>query len=192
MGVQQAYPSVNAGCGCGSTRAFPAPPAPGQQGPGQAPGQGFGPGFGQGPGFGPGPFPPFPGPGPFPPFPGPGPFPPFPGPGPFPPSPGPFPPFPAQRFVTVFINGGRQFPWLTRTFNIPHRFGMTVRQALAATGTVQFGLGGQIVSVGGVYTGPGSNIRTTVRLNGRFIPPGLLNTPVQPGGFISLELSRFF
>jgi hypothetical protein len=67
-----------------------------------------------------------------------------------------------------------------------------VRQALASTGAVQFGLGGQIVSVGGLYTGPGSNIRTIVRLNGRVIPPGFLNTPVQPGSFISLELSRFF
>jgi hypothetical protein len=94
--------------------------------------------------------------------------------------------------VTVFINGGRQFPWLTRTYRIPHRFGMTVRQALAATGAVQFGLGGQIVSVGGVFTGPGSNIQTTVRLNGRLLPPGFLNTPVQPGSFISLDLSRFF
>jgi len=69
---------------------------------------------------------------------------------------------------------------------------MTVRQALAATGVVQFGFGGQIVSVGGVFTGPGSNIRTTVRLNGRNLPPGLLNTQVPPGSFISLELSRFF
>ncbi|OUM94132.1 MAG: hypothetical protein A9Z00_00430 [Thermobacillus sp. ZCTH02-B1] len=188
MEVQQAYPTVDAGCGCDASRAFPAPQTPMQQGPGQAPGQQFGPGFG------PGPFPPFPGPGPFPPFPGPGPFPPFPGPGPFPPSPGPgpFPPFPGQRPVTVFINGGRQFPWLTRSYSIPHRFGLTVRQALAATEVVQFGLSGQIVSVGGVYTGPGSNIRTTVRLNGRELQPGFLNAPVTPGSFISLELSRFF
>lgn len=180
-----AHPAtVRSGCGCGQLRAFPAPPAPGTPGPGQG---GL---FPTPPAPSPFPPPPFPGPGP---GPGPGPFPPFPGPGPFPPfpGPGPFPPFPGPRFVTVVINGGRQFPWLTRSYSIRWSQGVTVRQALQATGVVQFGFGGGIVSVGGVYTGPGSNIREVIRLNGRVIPIGWLNVPIQWNDAIGLELHSF-
>ena len=163
---------------------FPGTSGTGSRGP-EAPGQGR-PGFGPGPGFGARIVPAVSRPGSVSTAAGPGPFPPFPGPGPFPPGPGPFP-----RFVTVFINGGRQFPWMTRTTTSP-----SIR-ADGAPGARQYGRSAvrprRTNRVGRRrFTGPGSNIRTIVRLNGRVLPPGFLNTPVQPGSFISLELSRFF
>ncbi|MFB9325784.1 hypothetical protein ACFFSY_07575 [Paenibacillus aurantiacus] len=186
---------------------FPPPPGPGPFPPPPGPGP-FPPPPGPGP-FppppGPGPFPPPPGPGPFPPPPGPGPFPPGPGPfppppppGPFPPGPGPFPPFPIPiplpiplppgpgRFVTVVVNGGIAFPWVTNSYRIPHFPGQTIYQALAATGSVRFGPGGRIVSVGGVSIGGG--VLVQLLLNGQRIPQSLLSFPVHAGDVVAVQL----
>ncbi|WP_188996615.1 hypothetical protein [Paenibacillus nasutitermitis] len=170
------------GCGCGGPRGMMGgqggmlQPVPGGGGPGTFP-----------PGPGPGPFPP--GPGPFPPGPGPfppGPFPP--GPGPIPPFPIPFPPFPVPlpNFVTVVINGGRFFPWVTQAYRVRHFPGMSVYQALAATGVVQFNRNGQIAFVNGVAVA--GDVGTIVSLNGRRIPPSLFYLPVQAGDSVGLDL----
>lgn len=153
--------------GPGGPGGFPPPPFPGPGGPG-----GFPP-------------PPFPGPGPFPP----GPFPipiPIPIPIPFPPGPGPFPPGPFPGFVTVFINGGRFFPWITNSYRVRHFPGMNIAQALSSTGVVRINNNGRIVSVNGVViTG---SVDTILRLNGRRIPESLLYFPVQSGESVGLEL----
>ncbi|MEV5029376.1 hypothetical protein [Paenibacillus sp. LPE1-1-1.1] len=174
----------------------PFPPGPGPFPPGPGP---FPPGPGPFP-PGPGPFPP--GPGPFPP--GPGPFPP--GPGPFPPGPGPFPPprppfpfpfpipfpipfpFPPgpQASVTVVINGGRAFPYVTQAYRVRFRPGLTIYQALAETGVVRFNFNGQIISVSGIPIG--GNISYQLQLNGRVIPASLLNFPLQRNDSVALQL----
>ncbi|MGM0883587.1 MAG: hypothetical protein ACQEXQ_21450 [Bacillota bacterium] len=182
--AQRQWARAGSDCGCGGPRML-MPPGPG--GPG-------------GPGMfppGPGPFPP--GPGPFPPHPpppfppGPGPFPPprppFPFPFPFPfPVPYPIPyPFPLQPFfVTVVINGGRTFPNVTKAYHVPFRPGLTIYQALAGTGVVRFTFNGQIASVSGVPIG--GNISYQLQLNGRVIPPSLLNYPVQRNDSVTLQL----
>ncbi|MDG0814366.1 hypothetical protein [Cohnella rhizosphaerae] len=184
----------------------PRPPGPGPH-PGPGP---FPPPRPPGP-FppGPGPFPP--GPGPFPP--GPGPFPPPRPPGPFPPGPGPFPPprppFPVpipipvpipvpgpvpvpvplpgpSSFVAVTIEGGIGLPNVSGTSYVTFYPGMTLRQALYATGRVQFGPNGFIVSVAGIPVG--GAIGLTVRYNGRVIPQTLLDQPITPGSTITLSL----
>ena len=130
----------------------------------------------------------FPGPGPFPfpvpvpiPVPGPGPFPtpvPIPGPGPFPPSQAPF--------VTVFINGGAAFPAITNSYAVAYFPGMSVAQALAATGVVRFDNNGFIIAVNGIpVTG---NVNVIVRLNGSQIPQTLLTFPVQNNDTVGLDL----
>ncbi|WP_274648929.1 hypothetical protein [Paenibacillus humicola] len=86
----------------------------------------------------------------------------------------------------MFINGGRFFPWLTRTHPVRFFRGITIYQALAATGVVRFGFGGRIVAVDGVFiTG---NIDVILRLNGRRIPQTFLFYPLQPRDTVSLEL----
>ncbi|MEK0315234.1 hypothetical protein [Cohnella sp. 56] len=180
----------------------PFPPGPGPFPPGPGP---FPPGPGPFP-PGPGPFPP--GPGPFPP--GPGPFPP--GPGPFPPGPGPWPwpgpgPFPVPipiplpipvpgpgpgpapgpaSFVAVTVEGGLTFPNVSGTSYVTFYPGMTLRQALFASGRVQFGPNGFIVSVAGIPVG--GAIGLTVRYNGRVIPQTLLDQAITPGSTITLSL----
>ncbi|MFC4098588.1 hypothetical protein [Paenibacillus xanthanilyticus] len=166
----------------------PPPPGPGPWPPGPGP-------FPPPPPPGPGPWPPGPGPFPPPPPPGPGPWPP--GPGPWPPGPGPWPiPFPLPiptplppfpgNFVTVVLNGGTAFPWVTNSYRVPHFPGQTVYQALAATGAVRFGPSGRIVAVGGVSTGEG--VLVQLLLNGRRIPQSLLSFPVQAGDAVAVQL----
>ncbi|WP_187768106.1 hypothetical protein [Paenibacillus sp. PL91] len=207
-GPRMIMPMPTPGGGPGGPGGFPPGPGPFPPGPGPFP-PGPGP-FPPGPGPfppGPGPFPP--GPGPFPPGPGPfppgpGPFPPGPGPfppgpGPFPPGPGPFPfpfpipfpipfPFPPvpQASVTVVINGGRIFPYVTQAYRVPFRPGLSIYQALAETGVVRFNFNGQIVSVSGIPIG--GNISYRLLLNGRIIPATLLNFPVQRNDSVALEL----
>ncbi|WP_217597380.1 hypothetical protein [Cohnella sp. GbtcB17] len=186
----------------------PFPPGPGPFPPGHGP---FPPGPGPFP-PGHGPFPP--GPGPFPP--GHGPFPPGPGPfppghGPFPPGPGPFPipipiplPIPVPgpvpvpvpvplpepvSFVAVTVEGGIGFPNVSGTSYVTFYPGMTLRQALFATGRVQFGPNGFIVSVAGIPVG--GPIGLTVRYNGRVIPQTLLDQPITPGSTITFSLFYF-
>ncbi|MDQ0063153.1 hypothetical protein [Paenibacillus harenae] len=199
-------------CGCGGPRVArdrglvgpgglppgpgPFPPGPGPFPPGPGP---FPPGPGPFP-PGPGPFPP--GPGPFPP--GPGPFPP--GPGPFPPGPGPFPPprppfpfpFPVpipfplpfppgpQAYVTVIINGGAAFPYVTQRYFVPYRPGISIYWALAQTGAVQFTPNGFIYAVNGIRIG--GRVSYRLRLNGRVIPSTLLNFPLQPYDAVGIDL----
>ncbi|WP_127571754.1 hypothetical protein [Paenibacillus xylaniclasticus] len=176
----------------------PGPPGPPPRPPGPFPPGPFPPGpFPPGP-FPPGPFPP----GPFPPGPFPPPRPPFP-PGPFPPPrppfpPGPFPiplpipvpfppgPSPIPNAVTVLINGGRVFPNATQAYTVPFFQGITIAQALRATGAVTISFNGQITSVRGIPITDG--ITYTLRINGRPIPSTLLNTPLQRGDNLELEL----
>ncbi|MFF2093241.1 hypothetical protein [Paenibacillus sp. NPDC058174] len=183
-------------CGCGGPRMLPpggraAAMHPHGHGTGQfVPGPGgFPPGHGQfppghghfPPGHPPGhgPFPPGPGPFPFP-FPLPVPFPvPFPGPGP---GPGPFP----VGTVNVWINGGSFFPNVTQGYRIPYQPGLSIFQALAATGVVQFSFNGDIESVSGIPIG--GPIGYVLRLNGRIIPTTLLNFPLQLNDSVTLEL----
>ncbi|GGG78004.1 hypothetical protein [Paenibacillus radicis (ex Gao et al. 2016)] len=189
--------SVVKDCGCGGPRMLsPGGPAMGMpplgqgmlpQGPGAGqfvpgPGGGFPAGHGHFP-PGHGQFPPGhghfpPGPGPFPP----GPFPfPFPLPVPFP-VPGPFP----VGSVNVWINGGSFFPNVTQGYRIPYRPGLSIFQALSATGVVQFSFNGQIESVSGIPIG--GPIGYILRLNGRIIPTTLLNFPLQLNDSVTLEL----
>lgn len=179
----------------------PFPPGPGPFPPGPGP---FPPGpgpFPPGPGpFPPGPFPP--GPGPFPPPrppfpPGPGPFPiplpiplPIPVPGPVPvPVPVPVPLPEPTSFVAVTVQGGVGLPNVSGTSYVTFYPGMTLRQALFATGRVQFGPNGFIVSVAGIPVG--GPIGLTVRYNGRVIPQTLLDQPITPGSTITLSLFYF-
>jgi len=67
---------------------------------------------------------------------------------------------------------------------------MTIFQALQETGVVRFGFRGQILSVSGVYVGPGSGVDVILRLNGRIIPANFLFAPVQRGDAIGIELRR--
>ncbi|WP_052350664.1 hypothetical protein [Paenibacillus gorillae] len=170
--------------GHGTGQFVPGPggfaPGHGHFPPGHPPGHGhflpghghFPPGHGH---FPPGPFPP----GPFPfPFPLPVPFPvPFPGPGP-----GPFP----VGTVNVWINGGSFFPNVTQGYRIPYQPGLSIFQALAATGVVQFSFNGEIESVSGIPIG--GPIGYVLRLNGRIIPATLLNFPLQLNDSVTLEL----
>jgi len=142
------------------------------------------------PGPGPGPFPPGPGPGPFPPGPGPGPFPPGLGPGPFPipipiPIPGPQP-IPSPGLIAVRIFGGAAFPGVNTANLVPYYPGITIRQALEATGLVAFGPAGLIRNVAGIPIF--GNVEVRLRYNGRVIPQTLLSFPAEPGSTISLEL----
>ncbi len=88
------------------------------------------------------------------------------------------------------MNGGRAFPWITRPYSVRHRFGMTIFQALQETGVIRFGWRGQILSVSGVYVGPGGGADVTLRLNGRIIPMSFLWTPIQRGDAIGVEVRR--
>lgn len=88
------------------------------------------------------------------------------------------------------MNGGRAFPWITQPYNVRHRLGMTIFQALQETGVVRFDWRGQIVSVSGVYVGQGSGVDVILRLNGRPISTNFLFVPVQRGDAIGLELRR--
>lgn len=127
----------------------------------------------------------------FPPPPPPGPFPPFPGPGPFPlpiplpiPIPGPFPP--NFGFVTVVVNGGNFYPWITNSYSVRHFPGMNIGQALASTGVVRFNVNGRIISVNGIVIA--GNVEVILRLNGRPIPQTLLNLPIQSRDVVGLEV----
>ncbi|MFC4597514.1 hypothetical protein [Cohnella hongkongensis] len=160
----------------------PASGTGGMEGPGGPGGPGLGPGFFPSP-------PPFPGPAP-----GPGPFPtppPFPGSGPIPlpipvpiPVPGPLPVPPA--FITVWITGGTAFPRVHYTRYVPYFPGITIRQALASTGLVDFGPAGFIRNVAGIPIFETVEVR--LRYNGRIFPQTLLNAPAEPGSIVGLEL----
>ncbi|PZD95493.1 hypothetical protein DNH61_13245 [Paenibacillus sambharensis] len=106
------------------------------------------------------------------------------------PSPGPYPlpPESPASYITVVINGGAAFPWITQPYSVRYRPGLTVYQALAETGIVRFSWNGQLISVGGVYTGAGSGVSYSIRLNGQPLPPALLSTTVPPGASIGLTL----
>ncbi|WP_424767040.1 hypothetical protein [Paenibacillus sp. sgz302251] len=102
------------------------------------------------------------------------------GPGLFQHGPGPGP------SVTVVINGGRIFPAITQAYRVPFYPGLSIYQALAATGVVRFNWNGQIISVSGIPIG--ANISYQLQLNGRIIPPSLLSFPVQRNDAVTLQL----
>ncbi|CAM4410056.1 hypothetical protein [Paenibacillus tarimensis] len=104
------------------------------------------------------------------------------------PYPYPQPPEAPASFITVVINGGTAFPWITQPYSVRYRPGLTVHQALVETGVVRFSWNGQLLSVGGIYMGAGSGISYTIRLNGQHVPPALLSTAVPPGASIGLTL----
>lgn len=89
--------------------------------------------------------------------------------------------------VTVAINGGSAFPQITGAYRVGYRPGLTIGDALAGSGAVGVGAGGQIVAVGGIPIGSG--IGYQLRYNGRVIPGTMLQFPVQPADTISLELT---
>ncbi|SFF01693.1 hypothetical protein SAMN04487969_111132 [Paenibacillus algorifonticola] len=66
------------------------------------------------------------------------------------------------------------------------RFGLTIYQALLETGVVRFSFNGRITSISGIPIG--GNISYLLRLNGRVIPPTLLNFPLQRNDAVALEL----
>ncbi|WP_174806346.1 hypothetical protein [Paenibacillus humicus] len=211
---QPAYQPVQAGgdCGCGgSQRSFQfvpaAPPAPGifpplsGYDPGifppiQRPDRGIFPpiggGFPGGPGFPGGGFPGGPG------FPGGG----FPGGPGFPvpftgagaPGTGPAGTVNTPAPVTVRIEGGESFPYVTEDYQIPYYDGMSIAQALEYTGVVRISPGGGVQSVGGVRNDIsddiriGDNVQYTLRLNGRQIPHTLLTFPVHRRDVIGIDL----
>ena len=67
---------------------------------------------------------------------------------------------------------------------------MTIFQALQETGVIRFGRNGQIISVSGVYVGPGGGAEVILRLNGRVIPMSILFAPIQRGDAIGVEVRR--
>jgi len=89
-------------------------------------------------------------------------------------------------FVTVRITGGSSFPRVDYTNYIPFYPGITIRQALASTGLVDFGPSGFIRNVAGIPIGDGVDVQ--LRYNGRVIPQTLLNAPADPGSIVGLEL----
>lgn len=91
-----------------------------------------------------------------------------------------------SSFVAVTVEGGLTFPNISGTSYVTFYPGMTLRQALYATGRVQFGPNGFIVSVAGIPVG--GAIGLTVRYNGRVIPQTLLDQPITPGSTITLSL----
>lgn len=92
-------------------------------------------------------------------------------------------------FVAVTVEGGIGFPNISGTSYVTFYPGMTLRQALFATGRVQFGPNGFIVSVAGIPVG--GPIGLMVRYNGRVIPQTLLDQPITPGSTITLSLFYF-
>jgi hypothetical protein len=88
--------------------------------------------------------------------------------------------------VTVVINGGRFFPWVTQAYRIRYFPGISIYQALVSTGNVRFGFNGRIVAVNGVIIADG--IDTILRLNGRFIPESLIYLPLQIRDTVSLDI----
>ncbi|MBD2847842.1 hypothetical protein IDH44_21825 [Paenibacillus sp. IB182496] len=103
------------------------------------------------------------------------------------PIPVPIPPGPGARSVTVVLNGGPRYPFVTQAYRVPFRPGLTVAEALAFTGAVRFGPSGNIVSVGGVFVG-GNQVPYALRLNGRTVPLSLLYAPLQPGDTVEIQL----
>jgi hypothetical protein len=165
----------------GAGGMFPGPVGPGGYG-GHGP---FPPPRPQFPGYGPGllPLEPFP---PHPKFPGPVPFPnqsPIPIPGP---QTGPFPP----AYITVRIAGGKAFPQVNFTKYIPFYPGITIRQALASTGLVDFDPLGFIRIVAGIPVG--GNTEARLHYNGRIVPQTILSSPNEPGSTVSVELIYSF
>lgn len=75
---------------------------------------------------------------------------------------------------------------MTNSYRVPFRFGMSIRDSLAATGVVRFSFNGQIASVSGIPIG--GPIQYILRLNGRVLPQTLLTFPVQRFDTVSLEL----
>lgn len=88
--------------------------------------------------------------------------------------------------VRVVISGGAAFPEILQIYYIRYRPGMTIRQALAATGAVGFSYSGQIISVGGISLDEGVYLRMTI--SGRPFPPAAIGLPARPGDTISLYL----
>jgi sorbitol-specific phosphotransferase system component IIA len=79
----------------------------------------------------------------------------------------------------VYINGGFSFPFLTQSYPIRYRPGLTVYEALRETGLVTFAFNGQPTSVGNVHLG--GPVHYSISVNGKPIPPAFLNAPLQPG-----------
>ncbi|QJD87085.1 hypothetical protein [Cohnella herbarum] len=69
---------------------------------------------------------------------------------------------------------------------IPFYPGITISQALASTGLVDFGPQGFIRSVAGIPIGGQTDVR--LRYNGRVVPQTILNSPAEPGSIVGLEL----
>jgi len=89
-------------------------------------------------------------------------------------------------FVTVRITGGTAFPRVDYTNYAPFYPGITIRQALASTGLVEFGPNGFIRNVAGIPISGAVEVR--LRYNGRVIPQTLLDSPAEPGSIVGLEL----
>ncbi|OXS61702.1 hypothetical protein B1A99_03570 [Cohnella sp. CIP 111063] len=84
------------------------------------------------------------------------------------------------------ITGGSAFPRVNYTNYVPFYPGITIRQALASTGLVDFGPAGFIRNVAGIPISGAVEVR--LRYNGRVIPQTLLNASAEPGSIIGLEL----
>jgi len=89
-------------------------------------------------------------------------------------------------FVGVAVDGGLAYPNIAGTSYVTFHPGMTLRQALYASGRVHFGPNGFITGVAGFSIGGPTGL--TVRYNGRVIPQTLLDQPITPGSTITLSL----
>ncbi|QJC53658.1 hypothetical protein HGI30_20405 [Paenibacillus albicereus] len=95
--------------------------------------------------------------------------------------------------VTVRIDGGESFPYVTEDYQIPFYEGMNIAQALDYTGVVQATTSG-VKAVGGVRNDTtddvriGGGVQYVLRLNGRQIPHSLLSFPVHRRDVIGIEL----
>ncbi|OXM14040.1 hypothetical protein [Paenibacillus herberti] len=95
--------------------------------------------------------------------------------------------------MTVRIDGGESFPFVTEDYQIPFYDGMNIAQALEYTGVVRASPSG-LQSVGGVRNDISDDVRIgegvqyTLRLNGRQIPHSLLSFPVHRRDVIGVEL----
>jgi hypothetical protein len=91
---------------------------------------------------------------------------------------------PPAGSVMVYINGGLSFPFLTQSYPIRYRPGLTVYEALRETGLVTLSVNGQPISVGNVHLG--GRVHYSISVNGKPIPPAFLNAPIQPGDMLQM------